>query len=785
MRLFALFFLLGTLIIQQYQTLPSLIWIGLFLSFSIFLTVFFYKRSFSFVFVSTSALLAGLLLSTAVAKNQLDKRIPQKWEGQDIILQGKVQGIPNTKEDGIRFRFKISQASLKTDPEKQIDLKGIVRLGWYRNVITINADETWQLLVRMKRSSGFMNPGGVDYEKWLFTERISATGYIREKTDLNKRLDESPWWSIDRMRQTIHHNIQQGIEDKASAAILSALVVAIRTELDNKQWKQLQQTGTSHLVAISGLHIAVVAGFAFLPIMLIWGLFPSLNEKIPRQVAGAIVGVIFATAYAMLAGFTLPTQRALLMVVIALLGLLVRRHYQPSTILAVVVIAVLLLDPLAGMTVSFWLSFLAVTMILIILNRQIDHPVMSLIKLQILLSLGMLPLTLFFFGSASLLSPVANLIAIPWVSLIIVPLSLIALVFMPISTIISNGLFSISALAIKWMFAGFGLLTESSLAKVTFAEIPSDYLLFAFAGFLFLLLPKGFPARWLGLIAILPALLFTPEKPKQGEFTFTLLDAGQGMASVLQTENHTLIYDVGTRYSDTYDIGKLVVVPYLKSKGLGQVDSMVLSHNDIDHWGGAEAVLKEIKVSTVISSDTEILENQSVTACTKGDNWQWDGVNFEILSPPKKPSGEESDFPENANDFLKKDNNKSCVIRVSNGDHSILLTGDIEKKTEKLLLDNSINKLATEVIIMPHHGSKTSSTESFIQAVSPELALIPAGYRNRFGHPKEKVLNRYQEMGIPVMGTINSGAITINFPNNKEKYQTNSYRAQKRGFWSR
>ena len=789
MRLFALFFLIGTLIIQLFQQLPSLLWIGLFLSISIFLTAFFHKKSTASLFISISALLAGILLSTTVANQQLEARILPQWEGQDIILQGKVKGIPNTKDDGTRFRLTINQASLKTDPEKHIKLKGTVRLGWFRSTQVVNADETWQLVVRMKRPSGVLNPNGFDYEKWLFSERISATGYIREEPDFNQLLAESPWWSADRLRQKIHHNIQTGVEDKASAAILSALVVAIRTKFDDDQWALLQQTGTSHLVAISGLHIAVVAGFSFLPIMLIWGLFPALNEKIPLQVAGAFTGVIFATAYAMLAGFTLPTQRALLMVVIALLGLLVRRHYQSSTILAVVVIAVLLLDPLAGMTVSFWLSFLAVAIILVVLKRQVGKPqsmIMRLIKLQIILSLGMLPLTLFFFGSVSLLSPVANLIAIPWVSLVIVPLSLIALVFMPISSFISNALFSISALAIKWMFAGFELLGGSSLANVTIAEIPSTYLLFAFAGFLFLLLPKGFPARWLGLIAILPALLFTPERPKQGEFTFILLDAGQGMASVIQTQNHNLIYDVGTRFSETYDMGKLVVAPFLKGKGITTVDSMVLSHKDIDHWGGAEAVLKELVVNEVISSDLTVLSklpkrltlsDQDIMRCTTGQSWQWDGVDFEFLSPPSPSESFLSHF--------QKDNDRSCVLRVSNAHHSLLLAGDIEKKMEKYLLSNQLDKLSSDVITVPHHGSKTSSTRAFLQAAAPQLALVSAGYRNRFGHPKEEVLKRYQKMEIAIMDTVSSGAITIIFPDTKEEIEVKSYRNNSRGFWSR
>ncbi len=787
MRIFAVFFLLGTLIIQFFQQLPPLIWIGLFLSISIFLTIFLNKKSVKLsqnfqnpiiqsLTTASSAFLLGLLLSTSVAQNQLTKRLASELEGQDILLQGRVVGVPNARSDGARFRFKIETASLKTEPERFLDLNGIVRLGWFQNQQVVNADERWQLMVRMKRPSGFLNPGGFDYEKWLFTERITATGYIRKSPELNKKLADSPWWSINHLRQNIHQKIQQGVEDKTSAAVLSALVVAIRMKLDDTQWQQLQQTGTSHLVAISGLHIAVVAGFAFLPILFIWGLFPSLNERVPMRVAGAVAGVVFASVYAMLAGFTLPTQRALLMVVIALVGLLLRKNYQASTILAVAVVAVLLLDPLAGMTVSFWLSFLAVALILIFLKRQIEKPTLQLIKLQMVLSLAMLPLTLFFFGTASLVSPLANLVAIPWVSLVVVPLSLIALVFMPISSVFSNGLFSMAALAVKWLFMGFDFLSQFSIANVTLAEIPSSYLIIAFLGLLSLLLPKGFPARWLGLIALLPALLFSAEKPKHDEFIFTLLDAGQGMASVVQTASHTLVYDTGTRYSETYDIGKLVVVPFLKSKGITTLDSLMISHNDIDHRGGAETTLKNITTKQILSSDLSVLDENEykVKNCIKGMQWQWDGVDFEILSPPEN--------------YDENDNNLSCVLRVSNKYHSLLLTGDIQRKTERNLLQDSNAskvKLDVDVITVPHHGSKTSSSEAFIQATSPALALVPAGYRNRFGHPKEKVLTRYKELGVEVLDTANSGAITIDFPADSGDFDLQLYRKIKKGFWSR
>ena len=779
MRLYSVLFLLGTSSVQLFTVLPKLLWVVLLTAALFILTVFLRKRSDYFKVSSQLALVfvVGLLLATFTAINLLDNRLNTQWEGEEILVQGRVANVPNYREDGVRFLFNIDQAflidnSLKdTKISNQIKLKGIVRLAWYKHQLPVNAGEQWQLKVRLKRPSGFMNPGGFDYEKWLFTERIIATGYIRQSEQLNKRLEQSPWWSINHWRQTIHESIQSGVENKSSAAVLSALVVAVRTKLDDRQWQLLQQSGTTHLVAISGLHIAVVAAFAFFPIMFIWRLFPVLNEKIPLKVAGGVMGVVFALLYAMLAGFTLPTQRALLMVVIGLWGLVSRRNYSSSTILSVALILVLILDPLAAMTISFWLSFLAVALILIFLKRQKQKPRFMIVKLQVMLSLAMLPLTLLFFGTASLTSPIANLLAIPWVSLIVVPISLLGLMAIPFSTFISDNLFYFAAVAIEILFKGLALLNESDLAKFSPAEIPVAYLILAFLGLLFLLLPKGFPARWLGLLLMIPAILFSPSKPKQGEFTFTMLDVGQGMASAIQTAKHNLVYDTGTRVSDSFDIGKLVVAPYLRSKGISTLDKLIVSHEDNDHRGGAKYLTQTLQINEIISSDTTILNNHTVKACIADQHWQWDGVDFDVLSPPQH-------YPQN-------DNNRSCVLRISNAHHSLMLTGDIEKLSEGNLLNNYDSGLKSEVMSVPHHGSKTSSSTEFIKSVSPKIALITAGYRSRFGHPKAEVVKRYQTMGVKLMDTVSSGAISLKFPASEKQITTHSHRNLNRSFWSR
>ena len=781
----AIIFLLGTVSIQWFPKFIP-VWVIL-ISWITFvsMTAIFYKKSINTVNLKKTfssaglVFLTGVLLATLSAQALLNKRLPENLEGKEILITGRVVGLPVIRVDGIRFRFSVSSIQLHSG-SNQFDLpshyKGLIRLGWYQSKQVVFSDEQWQLKVKLKKPSGFLNPGGFDYEKWLFSQRISATGYVRKsKTNENKKLASAPWWAVDRLRQKIHQNIQSHVKNQPSAAVISALVVADRSALSTQQWEKLQKTGTSHLIAISGLHIAVVASFGFLPIWLLWRLFPRLNERLPLRVAGGVVGALFAIAYAVLAGFTLPTQRALVMVLIALISLMIRRNFSTFNVLTIALIAVLLIDPLAALSISFWLSFSAVSLILVLIKRQIKQPRWSLFKLQIILSLGMIPLTLLFFDTASLSSPAANLVAIPWVSFVVVPLSLIGMLLMPFSSSLSDLVFSLAAYAIDWFFMGLTYIVNLIHNPFNFSGIPSTYLFLAIIGFLVFLLPKGFPGRWLGLIAFLPALLFAPSKLEQGEFHFTLLDAGQGMASVVQTKNHTLVYDVGTRLSDHFDIAKLVMLPYLKEKRVSHIDTLVLSHDDIDHMGGANTVLKSITVNSVLGSKLTTLKNRDFKACYAGLKWSWDGVDFEVLSPRKATIKRSA---------MISDNNLSCVIRVSNKTHSLLLTGDIEKKVEKQLLSDHSKILHSTVMIVPHHGSKTSSSDSFLNAVSPELALIPTGYRNRFKHPRPSIVKRYKMHNIKLMDTVGDGAISITFPQ-KNAISVESYRKENQNFWSR
>ncbi len=780
MRIFSLFFLIGTVFIQLFASLPSasaLIVIAA-SGFILILLLFLLARKhpkLKKLLPVFFALLSGFLLATLTAETQLNNTLAKKLEGKDIILQGKIKDIPDDRQDGVRFRFKIEQAFLAETSEK-INLSGVVRLGWFQAVKEIHADQYWQLKVRLKRPSGFINPGGFDYEKWLFSQRIVATGYVR-KWQGNHRLQSPQKWlnsySVNSLRETINRKIQQQVKDKASAAVLSALTVALRNRLDETQWQLLQKTGTSHLIAISGLHIAVIAGFAFFPVMLIWRIFPRLNEKIPLQIAAGIASVLLATAYALLAGFSLPTQRALLMVIVVMIGVASRKNYNNSAILATALMLVLLFDPLAAMSISFWLSFSAVALILLILKRQISKPRFHVLTLQLVLSLGMLPLTLLFFSQGSLSAPLANLVAIPWVSVLVVPVSLLAVIFLAVSDYISSALFDVSSTAIHFLFEYLELLGKLPFSTVMSASLPFSYLLLAISGIMVIILPKGFPARWLGFILLLPAFLYTGEKLQQDDFSFSLLDVGQGSAAVIHTANHTLVYDTGTRLSPNFDIGKLVVIPYLRFKGVKKVDMLILSHNNLDHRGGAKAIINQYGIKNILSSDTQILDETSVTACVAGQKWQWDGVTFEML------------WPDPDSDTHLNKNNRSCVLRVSNALHSLLLTGDIQRKAETLLSQKYQDKIKSEVIMVPHHGSKTSSSDIFLDTVSPALAVVSAGYRNRFGHPGEKIIKRYATHAIQILDTIHAGEIEIFFSGKQNSLKTNRYRIAQRRFWNR
>ncbi|MCK5917519.1 MAG: DNA internalization-related competence protein ComEC/Rec2 [Cocleimonas sp.] len=787
MQIIAGGFFLGVFLLQFFSSLPNTSVLLSLLVATLLLIFFSYSKP---IIKPLSIFLLSSLLSityaSITAKSIIDTRLHSELVGKYLVIEGIIANIPQRQDKRWRFYFDVSAARVMQSKDKigqNINLKGRIKLSFYHRkkneTKKLAAGQKWCFLVRLKQPNGFMNQGGFDYEKWLFTNRIRATGYVRHSVQ-NVLLKPPPWYSLHYQRQKIAYKINQLLANDSSNnnanAIISALAVASRDEISESQWELFRHTGTSHLIAISGLHIGMVAGFGYLLIAALWWLFPALYQKIPVRIAGAFLAITLAAIYALLAGFTLPTQRSLIMVCGVVIALLQRQRVMTLNIIAIALIIVLLIDPFAPMNASFWLSFTAVILILLYTHRRRKKSPFSFISLQLMLSFGMFPLTIFFFGSASLISPLANLIAIPWVTVIIVPLILLAMLLLVIAPFLSQTLLQLAVFNIDYLMSFLGWLDGFPFTMLNLQALSTPFILVMMLSLLFLFLPRGFPGKWLGALLLIPVFSHQPQVvQQQSAFVYTLLDVGQGLASVVQTKNHVLVYDTGPKANENFDAGKLVVLPFLQSRGIEHLDKIVLSHEDIDHRGGTVAVLKIIKSDEIISSNTQLLKNHKITKCQAGQKWEWDGVEFEFLHP-------------NAEAFLTdelSDNNISCVLRVSNQYHSLLLTGDIEKEVELSLLENQAAKLKSEVLLIPHHGSATSSIERFIDAVNPKLALNSAGYHNKFKHPAKKIVQRYQQRGIPIYNTVRKGEICVLFPADNKPLMLESYREDNVHFWHR
>lgn len=722
----------------------------------------------------------GFLYASFHAYSHIHQQLPEQLAGQDLILTGVVRGLPEADSESRRFMFDIEKAELAKPSgdagnAAPVGLSGKIRLSWYRHFPPqLNAGERWQLVVRAKPPNGFMNPGGFDYEKWLFSQRIIGTGYIR-RSELNQSLGSSWSGAVDHIRQQVQRAIQYHLEERSEKGIIAALAVAERSNITAGQWEVLRRTGTSHLVAVSGLHIALVAGFGFFPVFVIWWLLPRLYLWLPVRIAGGVSGAMAATVYALMAGFTLPTQRALVMVLIILIGLVARRGIPFMVILSWALLAVLLLDPLASLSPGFWLSFLSVLMIFLLTRRDLRRKSKwSVLTIQIGLSLGMIPLTAGLFGSASLVSPLANLVAVPYVSLLVVPLVLLGMIVLFFSEYAAAVLWQLAAHAVEWLWWGLDWLAGLSLASLSFPQLPGVWVMLAISGFVLLILPRGIPGRWLGLLLMMPVFIWQPQRIEPGTFQLTVLDVGQGLASVIQTAEHTLVFDTGPKASATFDVGELVVLPWLRARNIERIDGLVISHADNDHSGGALALLEALPVGRLITDvdDAELIGDYPAEPCRGGGAWEWDGVQFELLHPGELFEG-------------KKRNNLSCVLRVSNGQRSVLFSGDIERPAEYWLSKQLGKGLRSEVLIVPHHGSKSSSSPAFLKRVDPQLAIVAAGYRSRFNHPAPKVVKQYRDWGIPLLNTAESGAVSVVFPMGGGALGVEEYRVEGRRFWNR
>ncbi|WML91212.1 DNA internalization-related competence protein ComEC/Rec2 [Thiothrix lacustris] len=766
MRTFSVSFFIGTLVLLALPRLPvmdSLFWGG-FGGAVATLVLMGVLHTPLRRWMGTPVLI-GVLLGASyalwVASDVRNAWLPTAWEGEDKLLTGTVADVPERSADGLHFLLDVAV------PE----YTGRLRVAWYEdNTPDVRAGERWQLLVRGKRPNGFMNPNGFDYEQWLFTQRIGGSGYVRTSNN-NQRVAAAPWWEPDSWRQHLQENIETALQGSPMTGLVQGLAIAYTEGISQQQWGVLRNTGTIHLLAISGLHITMVASLGILPVWGIWRLFPILYLWLPLRVAAGVSGGILAIGYSLLAGFNIPTQRTLIMLLVVLVGLVWRRQVPFSVTMSVALLLVLLLDPLAGLSVGFWLSFVTVALLAFLGMRQRKVGKSAVLWMQLVLSLGTIPLAAGFFGMVSLSSPLANLIAIPVVTFVVTPLVLLGMALVGLWAAGAAWVWWGAAILLQGLMWVLDWLASRSLSTVYMPLIPLPWLLLAGLGFVLLWLPRGMPGRWLGALLMLPLVLYQPLKLDAGAFRVSVLDVGQGLASVVQTANHTLVFDTGAKASDSFDTGALVVLPWLRGQGVGNIDTLVVSHADNDHSGGAGALLAAMPVGQVLVSSADTLPDHQVDLCEAGQSWQWDGVKFSVLHP--------------AVDFLdQKNNNRSCVLKITNHYHSALLTADIERIAESWLLKQAVD-LQAEVLVLPHHGSKTSSSPAFIQAVAPTLGVVTSGYRNRYHHPHADVIQRYAARDIKLLDTVDNGELRLDFPEMGESLSIRKWRIEHQHLWNR
>jgi len=765
MPTFALTFVAGAWVLQQLPNLPtlSLGWALLPL-----IILFWCLRSQAVMRNAVLALLGmtfGFLWAAWMAHGRMADELPVAWEGSDIAIVGVVASLPVAHERGVRFDFDVEQVKTAgAVVPSRISLiqytggfsRGSSRVSKVKpiNQARFHAGERWQLTVRLKRPHSTSNPYGYDFELWMLERNIRASGYVRQApaaTRLDAHVNRPGYW-MEMARESVSQRMAEVLQDKPYAGVLKALAIGEDDAISQQDWQVFRRTGIVHLVSISGVHITMLAGLIYTLAAGLWRRIPQGPLYWPVRKVGLVAGVVTAIAYSLMAGFSIPTQRTLYMLAVMAFAFWSGRRVEIGRVLLLALLVVVLIDPWAVLAAGFWLSFGAVAVMAYAMSGRLHKPhwLRDAVMTQWAVTIGLIPVLLMLFGQVSLISPIANAFAIPLVSLVIVPLTLLGS-FLPLDALLllAHWIMQLAMQLLAW-------LSEVPSA-IWQQHIPSTpVMLLAMAGVACLLLPKGVPLRWLGLAGLLPLLLNAPPGPAYGDMRVAVLDVGQGLAVVVATQKHVLLYDTGPTFSSESDSGNRVIVPYLNGVGVRRLNGMVVSHDDLDHTGGLASVLTALPVNWLLSSlpaNKPELAKWPHSPCQAGQKWRWDGVEFSMLYPAdaaRLPAG-------------VKTNNRSCVLYVRSAAGTLLLPGDIERSVEADLLDTVAPALAADVLVVPHHGSRTSSTSSFIHAVSPQVAVFTVGYRNRFHHPRNEVVSRYANAGASLYRSDYDGAVLFDF----------------------
>lgn len=756
-------FVAGVFLLQQQPALPPtwvmvfvLVWVGCAVGVALR-----WPRTALVAGVMASAAL-GFVYAAAVAQWRLADELAWADEGRDVRVTGVVSSLPAPTQHGVRFEFDVEQVHTP-----DIHVPTHIALSWYGRDVMVMPAERWSFTVRLRRPHGSFNPGGFDSELWMLERGLRATGYVRGPAVRVEAKVAQVGPRIDRLRHELRLAMQQALGTDRYAGVLIALVLGDQRAISAQDWALFNQTGISHLVSISGLHITMIAGLAAWGVSALWRRSRRALTWAPAQSAAAVAAVLAALGYCLLAGWGVPAQRTFFMLTVVASALMARRALRPTTILAVAAAVVCLLDPWSVMAAGFWLSFGAVAAIMWAMNGRVRasatapswrERLLDATRVQLAVTVALIPLTIALFAQLSLIGPLANTVAIPVVSLVVTPLALVgaALVMLPepLSSLAAP-LLTLAHQLFAWLAHALQVLVQLPAASVPWPVPPAWALVCALLGVAWLLAPRGWPVRWAGALWLLPLVVWPPLRPAADELWVTALDVGQGTAVLVQTHQAALLFDTGPRYTPQTDAGSRIIAPYLRRHGISPLDVMVVSHLDSDHSGGAASVMKEISVARVLTSidaDSPVIQGAKKTErCVAGQSGALGEATWRMLHPTSDNYTQRLDT-----------NSLSCVMMITWGQQRVLLTGDVPSKQEAHMLarEGADALRPTTLLIAAHHGSHTSSSPAWIAATQPQWVAYTVGYRNRYGHPHAEVAQRFAAAGTHAVRTDQAGATT-------------------------
>ena len=753
----ALSFLLGVCVFQTSSHLPPVLCLAMF-PFALLLLRL-YPACYP-ICIAAVAYCWTFMFAIFMIFPQLNSALQNK----DVLISGAISEVQSQQDRYSRFVFEINEQTIR---DNHYHIPQRVILNWYQPKQKIHVAQLCKLTVRLKKHWRYANPGSFDKEKQMFMQGIGARGYVR-----TGQCD--PAEDIRKDSHSVREEWLQKFKDKASKfehyRLMSALSFGDRDTMQSTDWQTLRNTGTSHLLAISGLHLSAISAFVFLIVVRLTSCSATVCNRWPAQKVAALIALLAAFFYAYLAGFSLPTQRALIMVTVGLCAIIFNKPIVNFSVLSMALLIVLIINPMSTLNAGFWMSFLAVFFIFVFI-KCVDNKskLVKILFLQCFLGAALFPISLWFFSQASIIAPVVNIIAVPVVSFIILPSLLVAVVLTLLEVTMASHLLVVVDKMFNWLW-----MSLETAANISFSSLDFAPTLFAVVtsqiGLLILIQPNGLPAKYLAYVFLLSLFLNQTPGVKSRQLRVTVLDVGQGLSVVLETMNHTMVYDAGPRSYSGFSTGHSVVLPYLQYRGIAQADLAVVSHNDKDHSGGMHALIDTRKVRhLMVSNQPHLYKTNDIKLCRAGDEWYWDDVKFEVLHQPNK--------------WQSSDNNRSCVIKISHSAGSILLTGDIEKTTENWLIDQYGDNLGSDLLLVPHHGSTSSSSYRFVGRVHPQTAVFSAGYMNRYGFPHATIMQRYQEQGVQLVDITYEGAVTFLFDAEKGITTQPGHRIQNKRYW--